>query len=244
VPDQTAQHPERVQQLFDSKAATWSAKYVSGGPLAGRLAWLADVVTAMVPPGGQVLDLGCGTGDLACYLASAGFTVTGCDISASMLARAAATDEPVRPMWVRLAPGWTALPFSEGAFDAVVASSVLEYVNSPTGVLTECARLLRPGGISLITAPDLAHPVRWLEGIARPGAALLARARITRVNRLRLANYVRYLHLSQHRHLARWWRRAAAQAGMVTLPRPTGPDGRIALRLYVFQRPVNAGEDR
>ncbi len=113
-----------------------------------------------------MLDLGCGTGELARHLAASGLRVTGCDISANMLNQAAAADAAGAAGWVPLQPGWQALPFAPASFDAVVAASVLEYVGSPAAVLGECARVLRPGGVMLCTVPDLAHPVRWLEWAA------------------------------------------------------------------------------
>lgn len=66
--DQMPGHNGQVQRLFDEKAATWSAKYTAHGPLLGRLSRLADVLGYHVGPAGTVLDLGCGTGDLARHL--------------------------------------------------------------------------------------------------------------------------------------------------------------------------------
>ena len=110
-----------------------------------------------------MLDLGCGTGELARHLAAAGLRVTGCDISAEMLARLPRPIPTGAVEWVPLDPGWQTLPFESASFDAVVAASVLEYVDEPAAVLRECARVLRPGGVVLCTVPDLTHPVRWLE---------------------------------------------------------------------------------
>ena len=76
-------------RLFDAKAVTWSAKYAPDGPLAGRLASLSAAVSRYARAGDRVLDLGCGTGELARTLAAAGLRVTGCDISRQMLLRAA-----------------------------------------------------------------------------------------------------------------------------------------------------------
>jgi 2-polyprenyl-3-methyl-5-hydroxy-6-metoxy-1,4-benzoquinol methylase len=223
----------QVRQLFDAKAATWPAKYAARAPLAGRLEHLAAAVDRYVRPKGKVLDLGCGTGELARRMAACGLHVTGCDISSQMLGHAMATDPGGAVAWIQLQPNWHTLPFQAGAFDAVIASSVIEYVDHPLGVLQECARLLSPGGVVLCTAPNLAHPVRWLEWMA----AHLARPRLVGLVRgrsRRLDSYVVYLGLSRQRHWARWWSRTGAQAGL-TLLRTAAMARRSPLRLLVLE---------
>jgi SAM-dependent methyltransferase len=161
--DRTTDVALQVHGLFDAKVAAWPSKYAPGSRLVSRLTRLTDAVAYHVPVGGSVLDLGCGTGELAITLATSGLRETGCDISPEMLQRAAAAHSSGTVDWVRLDPGWQVLSFDPETFDAVVGSSVLEYVDDAKAVLRECRRVLPPGGILLCTLPDPRHPVRWLE---------------------------------------------------------------------------------
>jgi SAM-dependent methyltransferase len=239
--ERTADAANAVVQLFDAKAATWPAKYAPEGRLAQRLALFGSAIGSHIAPGGHVLDLGCGTGELARHLAASGRHVTGCDISPAMLRQAAEADPASGVSWIRLPPGWKALPFPAEAFDAIVASSVLEYVSDPSAVLRECARVLRPGGSVLCTVPDARHPIRWLEWLfARVARAPTARTTALPARRLR--TYVIYLRLSRHRHALRWWRAASAEWNLHVLNdlhRITKPS---PLRMLTFQRSTNSVE--
>jgi SAM-dependent methyltransferase len=233
--DRVTAHIEQVRLLFDAKAATWSVKYAPDGRLTGRLTRLGDAAGYHVLAGGRVLDLGCGTGELARHLATVGLRVTGCDISPQMLDRAAAADPANAVSWTSLPPGWRSLPFDSASFDAVIASSVLEYADSPVAVLGECARMLRPGGVLLCTVPDLTHPARWLEWAAGL-AARVPSIRIAGQCWPRLGRYLAYLNISRQRHTSRWWDAAASRAGLITLPRPADDMELTPLRLLTFKR--------
>jgi SAM-dependent methyltransferase len=232
--DRTADVAAQVQQLFDAKAEAWSSKYAPNGRLAARLTRLASAVTCHVSPGDSVLDLGCGTGELARVLCAAGMRATGCDISSEMLHRSAAADPSGTVDWVQLHPGWQILPFEQETFDAVVVSSVLEYVDDPTAVLRECFHVLRPGGVVLCTIPDPRHPIRrleWLIGLAGRIPVVRAAARCWP----RLDGYLAYLRISRQRHSSPWWSAAGARAGLT--PQPPDATRRAPLLLVTFHRP-------
>jgi SAM-dependent methyltransferase len=231
-------HADGVRALFDAKAARWPVKYAPEGPLARRLAQLAGAVGDRVDDG-ELLDLGCGSGELARHLAGTGYRMTGCDIAPEMLRQAEMADRAQSVRWIRLDPGWRTLPFASGSLDAVIAASVLEYVPEPRAVLRECARVLRPGGTLLCTVPDLAHPVRWLEW----PLALVARTRLAhRAPRAwpRLGTYLTYLKVSRQRRRVRWWRGAARHAGLTPASLPGRHAPRAPLRLLAFTKPGHA----
>ena len=150
-----------------------------------------------------MLDLGCGTGELARTAAAAGMRVVACDISRAMLRHAAAGDAKGLVEWIRLEPAWRTLPFVSTAFDAIIAASVLEYVDKPRELMHECARVLRPGGVMLCTVPNLTHPVRLLEW---PATMVVRGPRVRTLcsRSRRLDAYLTYLTISRHRHSVQW----------------------------------------
>jgi SAM-dependent methyltransferase len=248
--DHSPEHADEVRQLFDTQAADWSARYAPGGCLTERLTCFTTVLGQQLPAGGRVLDLGCGSGEIARAAAAAGFQTTGCDISELMLRSAISQDSCDAVEWVRLDPQWRRLPFSAATFDAVVAASVLEYVDEPSAVLGECARVLRPGGLVACTVPDPRHPIRWLESLVGAGTrtpvAFVASRHWPRLEASRhwprLEDYMTYLRVSRQRRTAGWWRAAAERAGLRPVPCSVDTARYSRLRLLTFRRPHQPGE--
>lgn len=113
--------------------------------------------------GRRILDAGCGSGPLSAALRDRGAIVTGLDSSAGMLelARRRLGDDAD----LHLADLGRPLPFPDGAFDDVIASLVLHYLEDWAAPLAELRRILRPGG-RLIASVD--HPLQG-HPLVRPG---------------------------------------------------------------------------
>jgi len=125
------------------------------------------VLAELGPVAGAVLDLGCGTGQLAARIhrESPGARVVGCDFSHGMLARARARDRGMR--WVQGDAG--RLPFRDGSFDAVVSTEAFHWFPDKPRALAEIRRVLRPGGRLLLALvnPRLAVTGRVMQVASR-----------------------------------------------------------------------------
>ena len=107
-----------------------------------------------------VVDLGCGTGRHALWLAAAGAEVTAVDFSEGMLAEARRKPgaDVVRFLVHDL---HEPLPFPDGAFDLAVSGLALEHLRDLAGFFREAHRVLRPGGRAVMSAM---HPAMFLRG--------------------------------------------------------------------------------
>ncbi len=109
--------------------------------------WRVEVIRRIDPrPGEHLLDIGCGTGDLALEAArqQPRAQVVGADFTLPMLAIARRRPDSHRSAWV-LADALH-LPFAARSFDAVVSGFLLRNVTDLDAGLAEQARLLNPGG--------------------------------------------------------------------------------------------------
>ena len=105
-------------------------------------------------PAPLVLDVATGTGRLPItLLAQPEFhgQVIGVDASRRMLAQAAQSTHPHAPCLLLVWQNALALPFDDGSFDAVTCLEALEFMPDTRRALQEMLRVLRPGGLLLVT---------------------------------------------------------------------------------------------
>jgi ubiquinone/menaquinone biosynthesis C-methylase UbiE len=149
----SARRREDIERLFHAEAERYDAAYEADSR-AGRLlrARLAAVVARLgTGNGSAVLDVGMGGGRLCAELANRGWTVSGVDATEKMVELAR---KRVAPAFERLVRGHAeALPFPDSSFDALVSTGTLEYADDLEVVLGELSRVLRPGGVAVVSFP-------------------------------------------------------------------------------------------
>ncbi|HEY76099.1 MAG TPA: class I SAM-dependent methyltransferase [Thermoflexia bacterium] len=136
---------ERTIHTYDRMAARYAARPVY--PLEREL----DRFVALVGGEGWVVDVGCGPGQYARALMARGLRVIGLDLSAGMLAQAAAagTKNLLRADMRRL-------PLPTGSIDGCfVCASLLHLPRAEVpATLTELHRVLRPGGVIYVALKE------------------------------------------------------------------------------------------
>jgi ubiquinone/menaquinone biosynthesis C-methylase UbiE len=106
--------------------------------------------------GGKVLDIGCGPAVMTDDLLRRGCTVCGIDVSEKMidLALAKMENHDLRQNACFSVGDIENLEFPDGHFDAVICMGVLEYLLDDRPAISEMSRVLKPGGIAIITTPS------------------------------------------------------------------------------------------
>jgi ubiquinone/menaquinone biosynthesis C-methylase UbiE len=112
------------------------------------------------PSGLAILDLGCGTGRHALWLAAEGANVTAVDFSEGMLEQAKRKPGADRIRFLAH-DLHEPLPLADESFDLVVSGLVLEHLRELGTFFAETRRVLKPGGKAIVSAM---HPAMFLRG--------------------------------------------------------------------------------
>ena len=168
----------RVAHAFDRAAGSYQRDYAAN-PI---MAWLEDDTFAQLcrlfPPGSRLLEIGCGTGEMALRLAEAGREVVATDISPAMIAQAqsAAASHPAcdRVTWL-VAPAaaidatglLSSGPLGAGFDGAYQQLRAIELRAEPGGCGSNLAALLPAGAAFLCSVMNrwCAWEIAW--GLAR-----------------------------------------------------------------------------
>jgi arsenite methyltransferase len=141
---QRAPSVEEDPTYLELHAYTGATKHMGGLSTTKELVELCGI-----DENSYVLEVGCGVGATACYMAKKlGCRIMGVDIRPSMIERArerAARQHVEDRVEFRVADA-TDLPFEDGSFDAVLVESVTTFIEDKATAISEYARVLKPGG--------------------------------------------------------------------------------------------------
>lgn len=167
---------------FEERSADWSERYRTNPSFQARLAAVGQtIVRSLAPiPHARVLDYGGGTGVFSMLAAQHAKTVLCIDRSPAMLQSGvdhseqivsiladAGFDQPSVAVERLVGNDGSILPGDE-PFDLVLAIAVLEYIDDCESLIRHLAGALRPGGLMLLTIPNPASPLRWLQRMSGP----------------------------------------------------------------------------
>jgi ubiquinone/menaquinone biosynthesis C-methylase UbiE len=175
-------------QYFHDKADQYCERYsvrTSGDVLWDRhRAILRMVDKSDLSVGSSVIDLGCGPGFLSVELARKGYRGVGLDGAAAMVERCRrqAAGEGIADLWQYEVGDVEAIPFEDARFDAAICAGVIEYLPSDQRLISEAARVLRPGGRFILCVTNkygytvslysLLHIIKKVPGVVSAGSLL------------------------------------------------------------------------
>jgi len=114
-----------------------------------------DYAASLIAPGGRAVDIGCGTGAFTRRLVDLGCTVVALDVVDDAFAQLA--DLGVTTHLCDVETGALEKLLDGERFDVVVLLDVLEHLRDPEGVLRRCAEFLAPGGVVVLSVPNVSH---------------------------------------------------------------------------------------
>src|ERR1700733_4866348 len=137
-------------------AEEWEQRY-QGKSFRVRVQVLKECLEGHEIRGASWLDAGCGTGTLSRILAERGCHVTGIDAAPAMVkqAKSLANKSTLSHLLeFHCVDDIDRLEFPDQSFAGILCSSVLEYLADPAACLLELVRVLRPGGMLIVSVPN------------------------------------------------------------------------------------------
>ena len=179
------QQKEVVREFFDGivQHVSYDSRYrehttMIGYEILSRKAAVLAALDAQNRRGGTVLDVGCGPAVFTRELLDRGFNVIGIDASPNVVSQASQiiADHP-RAQHARFTIGDVErLDLPNGSIDVILAVGLVEYLPSDGPALREMRRVLKPGGVAIITMTNRHSYYAGSRALVRPLRPLLRKA--------------------------------------------------------------------
>ncbi len=148
------------------KPETWDDFWKGISPLSEIQMWDyyggRQWITKYVPRNGKTIEGGCGTGRYIFYLSRMGIDIEGLDFSDEVLVKLKETAANFGTSVVLTKGDVTALPYPDNALSGYISLGVMEhFIEGPHKAIAEAYRVLRPGGIAIITTPNKSFFIRY-----------------------------------------------------------------------------------
>lgn len=227
--DAFARHYNERVPTIEEEFDLWGAYHQHRHEM--RYDLVADAVRRHLPPQGRILDVGCGSALVADRIVDLPAYYLGLDFGGHHIRYAATKytdrDGPLRASFVR--GDGQRLPVADASVDVVVLSEVIEHLVQPELAVWEVARVLRPGGVLVMTTNNaselplkspISHLFAWLEkavGATHPRLiSLRPWVWPWPVDRDLLPPYAPDVYLPHTHHIQAETREMFAAAGLVT----------------------------
>ena len=109
--------------------------------------------------GGKLLDIGCGPGVMVKYAINHSFEFYGIDVAKNMIDQCSEMFEDIKSAHFFVGE-IEKIQYPENFFDVVTAMGVVEYIDDDIIAIKEMYRVVKPGGIIIITLPNKRSPYR------------------------------------------------------------------------------------
>ena len=153
----TTSDSESIASFFDGMSATRNALFRANPALDYEQQVRSGAVLARLRPiaGETILDIGCGNARDMIRILEAGARIVGIDLSEGMIDQARRELQAAGHRDVRLDVGdATQMPFPDASFDKVLCSEVIEHIPDADAAVREIRRVLKPGGMLVISTPN------------------------------------------------------------------------------------------
>ncbi len=150
------------------QSSAWNDSWKEINPLSEIRMWDyyggRQWISKYVPRYGKVIEAGCGLGRYVFYLKKLGIDIEGIDFSEKAIEKLNATKTDIDPSVKFVQGDVTALPYEDNSLSGYISLGVVEhFIEGPQKAIAEAYRVLRPGGIAIITTPNKSFYVRYLK---------------------------------------------------------------------------------